>query len=114
MSSTNERLPIPPARWTEPQDADDIVMVIMTMHWDMAACQCWVCRRGRELGLHSTSDFLDWRQAGRGFVDVKPSTVDTTGDLPVVDYARPQLPADSRPENLRATPQTAPNDERRP
>jgi len=28
----------------------DIVERIMAMHWDLAACQCWICRYGREMG----------------------------------------------------------------
>lgn len=45
-------------------DADDIVMMIMTQHWDISACQCWVCQAGRAAGLHPTSDFLEWRRHG--------------------------------------------------
>lgn len=31
--------------------AQEIVERIMTAHWDMAACPCWVCSAGRELGF---------------------------------------------------------------
>lgn len=31
--------------------AAEIVERIMTQHWDMAACPCWVCRAGRDAGL---------------------------------------------------------------
>lgn len=74
-----ERPPIG-QRWSEPQDAADVVMAIMTMHWDLGACQCWVCRKGRELGLHPTSDFLDWRAAGIGSVAVAASVVNGAAD----------------------------------
>ena len=33
-----------------------IVERIMTQHWDMAACPCWVCREGRAAGLSSSGD----------------------------------------------------------
>lgn len=32
--------------------AQDIVEKIMTQHWDIAACQCWICKAGRDVGLH--------------------------------------------------------------
>lgn len=34
----------------------DIVRRIMTMHYDLAACHCWVCEAGRDAGLHARSD----------------------------------------------------------
>ena len=33
------------------QNPKDIVEKIMTQHWDIAACQCWICKHGREMGL---------------------------------------------------------------
>jgi hypothetical protein len=41
--------------------AEEIVEQIMTMHWDMAACPCWICKQGRELGLHARSGYQYWR-----------------------------------------------------
>lgn len=53
-------------------DAEDIVMLIMTQHWGgMAACRCWICEAGRALGLHPTSDYLDWREMGYGYVTMR-------------------------------------------
>ncbi len=48
----------------------EIVERIMTQHWDMAACSCWVCRDGREAGCRPRVEYLLWR--GKfGFVGVK-------------------------------------------
>lgn len=41
-------------RDAEEQELDSavaIVETIMTQHWDMAACPCWICQRGRAVGL---------------------------------------------------------------
>lgn len=29
-----------------------IVELIMAQHWDMAACQCWICKRARAADMH--------------------------------------------------------------
>ena len=45
---------------TEP-DVDalmDIIERIMTQHWDLAACWCWVCQSGREAGCRPRAVFL--------------------------------------------------------
>ena len=39
-------------------DAKEIVERIMTQHWDMAACDCWICEAGRTAELHPRSDYL--------------------------------------------------------
>lgn len=36
----------------------DILEAIMTQHWDMEACGCWVCRAGREAGCRPRDGFL--------------------------------------------------------
>lgn len=36
----------------------EIVERIMTQHWDMAACPCWVCVDGRAAGCRPTSQYL--------------------------------------------------------
>ncbi len=36
----------------------EIIETIMTMHWDMDACRCWVCDEGRELDCHPISKYL--------------------------------------------------------
>ena len=32
-------------------NAVDIVEQIMTQHWDLKSCECWVCHAGRKAGL---------------------------------------------------------------
>ena len=39
-------------------DAKEIIERIMTEHWDMAACHCWVCDAGRELGYGAKVEYL--------------------------------------------------------
>ena len=36
---------------------EEIVQRIMTQHWDMAACPCWICEAGRGAGLRPTSAY---------------------------------------------------------
>lgn len=50
------------------QGAVEIIERIMTMHWDMAACPCWVCRAGRDAGMRPRDKYLDYR--GWAFVRV--------------------------------------------
>jgi hypothetical protein len=38
--------------------AEEIVERIMSAHWDMAACQCWICREGRKLGLSNRQKYV--------------------------------------------------------
>lgn len=38
-------------------EAQEIIERIMTAHWDMAACPCWVCKSGRELGFRPRKDY---------------------------------------------------------
>lgn len=38
--------------------AQEIIERIMTQHWDLAACPCWVCKAGRELGYHPMEQYL--------------------------------------------------------
>lgn len=35
---------------TKGMDAVEIVERIQSAHWDMAACQCWICVAGRATG----------------------------------------------------------------
>jgi hypothetical protein len=39
--------------------AAEIVERIMTQHWDMGACPCWVCVAGREAGCRARGTYLD-------------------------------------------------------
>lgn len=36
----------------------DIVERIMTQHWDLASCWCWVCQSGRAVGCRPREQFL--------------------------------------------------------
>lgn len=36
----------------------EIVERIMSMHWDMKACECWICREGRKVGCSAKSEYL--------------------------------------------------------
>jgi len=36
----------------------DIVEAIMTQHWDMAACPCWICEVGQSAGCRPKEHHL--------------------------------------------------------
>lgn len=38
-----------------------IVERIMTQHWDMAACCCWVCNEGRAAGCRPRDQYLAFK-----------------------------------------------------
>ena len=42
-------------------DGQAILERIMTQHWDMKACECWVCEEARVVGCRPTSEFLGYR-----------------------------------------------------
>lgn len=44
------------SNWWTP--AEEIVARIMTQHWDLGACPCWVCKAGRRAGLGANWLFL--------------------------------------------------------
>jgi hypothetical protein len=44
-------------------DAREIIERIQTAHWDMAACRCWICEAGRELGMQPRECY--WRESGK-------------------------------------------------
>lgn len=35
----------------------ELIERVMTQHWDMAACMCWFCVKGRWAGCHPRSTF---------------------------------------------------------
>lgn len=39
--------------------ANEIVERIMTHHWDLTACQCWICEAGRALGFSAREEYLE-------------------------------------------------------
>jgi hypothetical protein len=51
-------------------NGQEIIERVMTMHWDIFACRCWVCEAGREAGYRPREEFLDWRDK-QEYVDVK-------------------------------------------
>lgn len=40
-------------------NAIEIIERIMTQHWDMAACPCWICKAGRALGYKPREVYLE-------------------------------------------------------
>ncbi len=46
-----------------------IIERIITQHWDLKACNCWVCEAGREAGCRPREEHLKWRGTF-GYVDV--------------------------------------------
>lgn len=36
----------------------EIIERVMTSHWDMKACECWLCEEGRLLGCRPRGDYL--------------------------------------------------------
>jgi uncharacterized protein (DUF779 family) len=43
--------------------AQEIIERIMTQHWDLIACSCWVCDGGRRLGYHPRDGYLPYKSA---------------------------------------------------
>ena len=48
-------------------DTREIVEIIMTQHWDMAACQCWVCEEGRKVGCRPRDCYPTNPMGAEGF-----------------------------------------------
>ena len=42
------------------EESQKIIEIIMTQHWDMQACPCWICKAGRDLGFHPRQDYQAW------------------------------------------------------
>lgn len=42
-------------------NAQEIVERIMTHHWDLTACRCWICDAGRALGYRPQDIYLHHR-----------------------------------------------------
>ncbi len=40
-------------------NAEEIIELVMTQHWDIAACMCWICREGRATGCHARPSHLE-------------------------------------------------------
>ena len=46
-------------------DAQEIVERIMSAHWDIAACPCWICQAGYKLGFGARDGYLPHRDDNR-------------------------------------------------
>ena len=60
-------------------NSQEIIERIMSFHWDLTACQCWVCRAGRELGYGSRLKYLVYRD-------------DNRAKFPVPSFVQDELP----------------------
>jgi hypothetical protein len=55
---------IPAVTRTDDHNMDvmqSIIERVMTLHWDMAACRCWVCVAGRSVGCRPQPQYLQSR-----------------------------------------------------
>jgi hypothetical protein len=52
------------------EQLQEIVERIMTQHWDLAACPCWVCSKGREAGCRPREKYLSAGEERLEFVNV--------------------------------------------
>lgn len=43
----------------------EIIERIMSAHWDMSACPCWVCVAGRDAGHAARDEYLPHRDGNR-------------------------------------------------
>ena len=43
-------------------DLKEIIERIMTMHWDLAACQCWICEKGYKAGCRPQEKYLKCKE----------------------------------------------------
>ena len=39
-------------------NAQEVIERIMSHHWDMTACKCWICQAGRNLSYGARSEYL--------------------------------------------------------
>lgn len=49
---------MPPDLRLPPMKKREIIERIMTMHWDMRACECWICEAGRAAGCRPQEAYL--------------------------------------------------------
>lgn len=54
---------VPAQKETEPDAEGALVILerIMTQHWDLAACMCWVCKEGRTAGCRPRDIYQGWK-----------------------------------------------------
>jgi hypothetical protein len=56
------------------QTPRDIVLQIMSQHWDLKACECWVCVQGYRLGCRTMDRHLRYKmdpEVARQLTDVR-------------------------------------------
>lgn len=53
-------------------DAQEIVERIMSAHWDLASCPCWVCQAGYKLGFAAREGYLPHKNGNREKYVVPP------------------------------------------
>ena len=55
---------------TEPMlpTAVDIVERIMTQHWDMRACPCWICQAGNRIRCRPRESHMGWSRTATALV----------------------------------------------
>lgn len=51
----------------------EIIERIMTQHWDMRCCTCWVCVEGRRLGCRPRENYMHDKTKGQVLVDLGAS-----------------------------------------
>lgn len=51
----------------------DLIELVMTMHWDMAACPCTFCEAGRIMGFHPHMGFSNWKSQGYDYLKPSPT-----------------------------------------
>lgn len=51
----------------------DLIELVMTQHWDMAACPCTFCEAGRIMGFRPHAGFLFWREQGYDYLKPVPT-----------------------------------------
>lgn len=54
---------------------EEIVERIMTQHWDLSACNCWICANGRAAGLSPRAQYPTIGTREHGGVHVDDETI---------------------------------------
>jgi hypothetical protein len=64
----------------------EIVERIMTQHWDLASCRCWICERGRAAGCHPREGYPQSGTTEYGEVSVAQATEEVASDAKSKKY----------------------------
>ena len=65
----------------ERETAHEMIERVMTDHWDMAACRCWFCRMGRDLGCRPRRNRRGHGEWGKQITDAEFDAWSTTRTL---------------------------------